>query len=465
MNSKYKKLIKDTLIFALGNIGSKFIIFFLVPLYTHCLTTEEYGSADFIFTIAQIFVPVVSLVIFDAVIRFGLEHKEHPENVLLVSLLVGSCGSILFLLFLPLLSLHPTIQSWKWYMYFYIVSNVFLSIFLNYLKVKGKNLIYSLICIVQTGVLALLNILFLVIFRWGVSGYLLANVCAGVTALIVAFFFGGVIRDAKVAKFDKVLFKQMIKYSSPLIFNNLAWWIIQSSDKIMIQVMVGLSALGLYTVATRIPSLINVVVSIFQQSWGISAVLEMDSSNQKDFYTNILRIYTCGVFGACMVLNAIIKPFMALYVGNDFFTAWKFVPFLIIAAAFSAVAAYYGSMYGALKKSVNNMISTVLAAVINIIFNYIMILRIGAFGAIVGTCMAYVFLAFYRMFDVNRCLNLQIDMKKFMLNILVMFVQAFFITIDFYKYLVSFAMIIIFLWINRQMIKEIFNTLIIRRVR
>ena len=97
---------------------------------------------------------------------------------------------------------------------------------------------------------------------------------------------------------------------------------------------------------------------------------------------------------------------------------------------------FYGSMYGALKKSVNNMISTVLAAVINIIFNYIMILRIGAFGAIVGTCMAYVFLAFYRMFDVNRCLNLQIDMKKFMLNILVMFVQAFFITIDFYKYLV-----------------------------
>ena len=92
-----------------------------------------------------------------------------------------------------------------------------------------------------------------------------------------------------------------------------------------------------------------------------------------------------------------------------------------------------------------------------------MILRIGAFGAIVGTCMAYVFLAFYRMFDVNRCLNLQIDMKNFMLNILVMFVQAFFVTIDFYKYLVSFTMIVIFLWINRRMIKEIFNTLLIRR--
>lgn len=47
MNNKYNKLVKDTLIFALGSIGSKFILFFLVPLYTNCLTTEQYGIAGF----------------------------------------------------------------------------------------------------------------------------------------------------------------------------------------------------------------------------------------------------------------------------------------------------------------------------------------------------------------------------------------------------------------------------------
>lgn len=64
MNNKYNKLVKDTLIFALGSIGSKFILFFLVPLYTNCLTTEQYGIADLVFTIAQIFIPIISLVIF-----------------------------------------------------------------------------------------------------------------------------------------------------------------------------------------------------------------------------------------------------------------------------------------------------------------------------------------------------------------------------------------------------------------
>ena len=73
MNDKYKALFKDTIIFAIGNLGSKMILFFLVPLYTNYLTTEEYGTADLIFTVAQLVVPVVSLTIYDAVIRFGLD--------------------------------------------------------------------------------------------------------------------------------------------------------------------------------------------------------------------------------------------------------------------------------------------------------------------------------------------------------------------------------------------------------
>ena len=45
MINKYINLVKNIAIFALGSIGSKLIIFLLVPLYTNYLTTEEYGIA------------------------------------------------------------------------------------------------------------------------------------------------------------------------------------------------------------------------------------------------------------------------------------------------------------------------------------------------------------------------------------------------------------------------------------
>ena len=45
MNDKLKSLFKDTLIFAFGSLGSKLILFFMVPLYTTCRTQAEYGIA------------------------------------------------------------------------------------------------------------------------------------------------------------------------------------------------------------------------------------------------------------------------------------------------------------------------------------------------------------------------------------------------------------------------------------
>ena len=41
-NSRNSYLIKNTIIFTLGNLGSKLISFFLIPLYTNALTTFEW---------------------------------------------------------------------------------------------------------------------------------------------------------------------------------------------------------------------------------------------------------------------------------------------------------------------------------------------------------------------------------------------------------------------------------------
>ncbi len=72
MSSRYKTLIKDFFIFGLGSIGSKLILFLLVPLYTNYMTDAEYGISDLVFTTAQLVAPFLSVVIFDAVTRFGL---------------------------------------------------------------------------------------------------------------------------------------------------------------------------------------------------------------------------------------------------------------------------------------------------------------------------------------------------------------------------------------------------------
>ena len=161
--NKYKTLLKDTSIFAIGSIASKAIIFFLVPLYTNYLSTEEYGIADLVFTMAQMLIPFVSLVIFDGVIRFGLMYKERTQDVLLVGLIVWGAGCSVTIFLTPLFAKYSSIGVWSLYLCVYVCVNVLLSIELNYLKVLNKNMDYAIISIIQTVALAVLNIYFLVI--------------------------------------------------------------------------------------------------------------------------------------------------------------------------------------------------------------------------------------------------------------------------------------------------------------
>ena len=121
MNSKYKTLVKDTFIFALGNIGSKIILFLLVPLYTACMTQEQYGTADLLFTVAQLVSPVVSIVIFNAVVRFGLAKDENPEDVLLSAYIVLGIGAAVTL-FLPFaFAFYEPIAPWRWQISAYVI--------------------------------------------------------------------------------------------------------------------------------------------------------------------------------------------------------------------------------------------------------------------------------------------------------------------------------------------------------
>ena len=59
MKAKFKNLLRDSAHFAAGSAGSRLILFAMVPLYTHYLSPEEYGTSDLILTIARLMIPVV----------------------------------------------------------------------------------------------------------------------------------------------------------------------------------------------------------------------------------------------------------------------------------------------------------------------------------------------------------------------------------------------------------------------
>ena len=98
--NRYKKLLSNTVLFAIGTFSSKALVFLLMPLYTAVLSTEEYGTVDLIMQAGNLLLPLVSVGIINAIVRFGLDSSVRKSDVFTVGLMTVFCG-FLVLLFLP----------------------------------------------------------------------------------------------------------------------------------------------------------------------------------------------------------------------------------------------------------------------------------------------------------------------------------------------------------------------------
>ena len=415
--NRAKYLAKNTAAFALFNFGTRIINFFLVPLYTNLLTTEQYGITDLVFTICFFVTPILMLNIGESVMRFPLDKGAERNKIMSVGILVMLMSMVTGLLVYVAAGFYTPVSEYKSYIYWYAVTYAICEIMLSYLRGKELLIAFSLGNIIRTFAIAGLNILFLIGFSMKVEGYLLAYVLANVVSAIFCFVAGNILDVIKHFSLDKTLLVNMIKYSVPLIPTSLMWWIINSSDLIMITSMVGISASGIYAVSSKIPSLISVISTTFNQAFSYSAIHEEESQDRIEFNNRIFD-YLFAVVTICgLGVLLIIKTFMRFYVSEAYYIAWTYSVPLVVGTCFMVFGSFFSVSYTVNKDSIGFLKSGIAGAVTNLTFNLILIHIIGAFGAAIATLMTYIIVFLFRFYDTRKYLPLKVFTKKHIVSI------------------------------------------------
>ena len=422
--SRGKYLAKNTAIFALGNIATKLITFFLVPLYTNILSTAEYGTVDLINTLCTVLAPILILNISEAVMRFALDKDADKEKIMSIGLTVLGGAIIVGCILFPIVPLFQEIAPYTIYIYLYTITLGASQLFQCYLRGQERLVHYSIGSIIHTFLIAVLNILFLAVWHKGIKGYFAAYILSNVATAIYGYFAGNVRQVIKRFGFDVRLAKAMAKYSVVLIPNTFMWWIMNSSDRVMVTSMIGVAANGIYAVSYKLPTLISTITGIFNQAWSYSAIRE-DGSDDENEYNNkvfIGLLSTVMLFGIGML--AVIKPFLGIYVGKDYFEAWKYTPFLIVGCVYLTLATFMSTSYTVHKDSFGFLFSATFGAVLNIILNFILIPSIGVYGAALATCISYIAVFIFRLFHTRKYMNYNINNIEFFAGSIMLIVSS-----------------------------------------
>lgn len=422
--NRHKYLIKNAIIFTIGNLGSKLLSFFLIPLYTNILTTSQYGIIDLISTICTVTVPILTLNICESVMRFSLDKGADKEEITKIGTIILIVSTILGIILIPLCTLFHQISNYSFYIYFYVVSLAASQLYLCDLRGKELLLRYSIGNIIQTALIAFLNIIFLFFMQMGTKGYLMAYIFSNFFVALYAFFVGRSYKAFGPTKIRKEKMVAMIKYSIVLIPNTFMWWIMNASDRIMVTALVGASANGIYAISYKLPTLVSTLASIFNQAWTYSAIREEGSKDETEYNNKIFQMLICVVMLIGIGMLSFAKPFLKIYVADTYFSAWKYLPFLTVGCVYLTLGTFMATSYTVHKDSFGYLFSGSFGAAFNIALNYLLIPLIGVYGAAIATCISYIAVFVFRLFHTRKYIKYNIINKGFIMGSILLLVSA-----------------------------------------
>lgn len=381
----------NTLLISIGTFGSKILVFFMVRFYTGYLTPSDYGTADLITQTANLLFPIISMGITDGVFRFALDNERGRRSVFTVGFITITAGSVFFLAVIPLLNIVKEFRGYIWLIVLYTMAYCYHSLCAQFIRAKGDTALFAVQGIINTSLVIVLNILFLAVFKIGVTGYVLSVVLADILCTIFLF-----VKERLWRQFTphprKIAFKRMLRYSIPLIPATIFWWITSVSDRYMVNAMIGSAENGIYAVSYKIPTILTLISTIFMQAWQFSAVTEShgDKKEHVRFFTNVWRSFQAVMFIAGAGIIAFAKPAIRLLSTEQYYSAWQYVPLLSASMIFTAFVSFTGTVYVVTKQSGISFITAMAGAVINIALNLLLIPSpLGVQGAAIATFLSY----------------------------------------------------------------------------
>ena len=462
--SRYTKLGKNIGLIGIGSIASKALVFILLPLYTAVLTTEEYGIGDTITISVKLAIPIFLIMIYDGVMRYALDEFTDKKDVFSFGLNMVFAGFAALLVFSPALRLNDVINNYYWYFIALFLTKalyLFLSYFCRGIERVGIYAIGSLVATVST---VGLSILFLLVLKIGLVGYLLAFIISFVIADVFLLFAASLWKYYKPPqKIDLFLAKKMIRYSAPLVMNQASWWVSNYVARYILIYLVGYSANGIFAVAYKIPLILWAFGAIFSTAWRISAVEDFGSNETKNFYKKIFCLYS--TFCLCMAAVVILlsKFIGSILYAKSFFIAWQFTPFLIMAASSYKLAEFMMSIYTSSKKTRNIIFASMLGAVVCTTASFVLIYLYGIQGASIATLLGHLTILVFCLIDTRKIMKFDLDLRANITCYLLLLVESVIVILDLrFSFFIALIPVYAIFLIKRKSLKSFINVLLVK---
>jgi len=427
-----KKLAGESAIYGLSSIVGRFLNYLLVPLHTHVFTNPgEYGAVTEIYAYISFLAILFTYGMETAFFHFLNKYPERSSAVfatgmgsLLVSTSVLAGFLLLFSGSLAELLDYQSHPEYIIYLSLIIAFDTATAIPFARLRQQGKAKRFAALKLFGISVNILFNILFFVVFPvWlrkgegslfefaqmvydpavGAGYVFIANLIASMATLVL---MSPLLRFSR-ADFDYGILKQLLQYSSPLLFAGLAGMINETLDRALIRHLVDDKAdaivqLGIYGACYKLSIIMTLFIQAFRYAAEPFFFNQFGKDDAKQTYAMVTKYFTitCAiVFLGVMMYLDVFKHF----IGENYHSGLKVVPVLLTANMCLGIFFNLSMWYKMSGKTSYGLFFTLFGAALTVVLNVMLVPKMGYMGAAWATlgCYASMMVASYIIGQIN----------------------------------------------------------------
>jgi len=425
--SPIRRLFRHSAIYSISTSVQRLQGLILTPVYTSTLylpQVSQYGNYGLVYTFIA-FMNFVYLYGMDAAfLRYFFLGKKSPKSVfsssfliLILSSLVTSVLLLVFagsiaevILFSP--ALAPLVRLAALILFFDTIGNFPFLI----LRAEERPVTFTVFRMLRFSLELIFNIIFVVVLKKGVPGILYANLLASMINLIVMSPFAAKYFQLVI---DFPLVKQMVRFGLPFLPNGIAFMTIEMMDRFLVTKYLGKDVMAFYHANCKFATVLLLLIVGFRNAWQPFFLKIARDKNAQVIYSRILNYFVFGAGSIVIFMLFFIKPilthhyFSSFYIlGTKYWAGIPIIPWRVFAYFLFGIYVIFTPAFYITKKSQYMFLFTGAGAVINILLNFLLLPRIGMWGAVTATVGAYFVMALLISMVAQKIYPIPLNYKK-----------------------------------------------------
>ena len=418
-SGEIKNFAYNSIILTVSNVILKAANFLFLPLYTRYLTPAELGISDTITNFTAFILPLL-VCGFDSAFSVFYFDKEDSDRYKKVFNTVQFLMMRISWLTLVFVLLARPISVFLFGNVDYIVAidvallgmafNIWMLAYSLHIRMQGRMAVIGVVNIITSLIMLLLNVFFVVVMKMGYFSLILSTTIAHAVQLILFLLTGHIKLEKQY--YDKVLLQKMFKYALPMLPITIVNWVLSLSDRYIVLFYCGESAVGLYGIAQRFVTVLNIVVSSVTTAFTTFAFVNICNKDADEKYIKILNYVYLLLIIIVFSISCFAETIIRIMTDESYYTSYLLLQPLMFGQLCYCVSTIIGYGFAYVKKSNYFIIPSSVAAILNLALNILFIPKYGTYAATITTFVGYLAMMYITYLCANRLYPCKYEIRK-----------------------------------------------------